>query len=186
VTRLLALLVVVLAAAACGSDESETTAPPPTLPAAALRDLASSVRTLDTAALAADAFEQGELEGILTAGGFTTGSEREYSGKTETFDHVVARTLVFEDVAGASAYLDWLGAHGDDILGRADATGVALPGDSGVAFVLEPCGICKKELPTYLAGWRRGEVVLTLLAAGSGATPDRFLALARQLDETVR
>ena len=187
---LLALLAVALAAAvaACGSDSkgSEPSSPPPTLSADALSELASSARTLDAPALAADAFDPAELERVLDDGGFTTGREREFTGMTDTFDHVVARTLVFEDAAGADAYLDWLGRHGEDFLGRADAAGITPPGDSGVAFVLVPCGICKKELPTYLAGWRRGNTVLSLLAAGSGANPETFLALARRLDDTVR
>jgi hypothetical protein len=191
VKPLLALLAVLLAAAvtACGSDSKGSEPapqPPATLSADALSDLASTARTLDAAALASDAFDRGVLERVLDEGGFATGREREFTGLTDTFDHVVARTLVFEDAAGADAYLEWLGRHGEDFLGRVDAAGVMPPGESGVAFVLVPCGICKKELPTYLAGWRRGHTVLTLLAAGSGANPETFLALARRLDDTVR
>ena len=115
----------------------------------------------------------------------STGSEREFSGKTRTFDHVVARTLVFESEEGALAYLGWLRGHGDDVLGRADPAKIAPPGDAGVAFTLEHCGTCKKELPTFLAGWQRGETVLTLLAAGSGANPARFTALAREHDQAA-
>jgi hypothetical protein len=190
VKPLLALLAALAAAVtACGSDSKGSEPapqPPATLSADALSDLASTARTLDAAALASDAFDRGVLERVLDEGGFATGREREFTGLTDTFDHVVARTLVFEDAAGADAYLEWLGGHGEDFLGRVDAAGVMPPGESGVAFVLVPCGICKKELPTYLAGWRRGHTVLTLLAAGSGANPETFLALARQLDDTVR
>jgi hypothetical protein len=191
VKPLSALLAVALAAAvtACGSD-STNAAPPPqppaTLSADALSDLDSTARTLDAAALAADALDPDELERVLDEGGFATGREREFTGVTDTFDHVVARTLVFADAAGAEAYLDWLGRHGEDFLGRVNAAGVVPPGESGVSFVLVPCGICKKELPTYLAGWRRGDTVFSLLAAGSGANRQTFLALARQLDDTVR
>jgi hypothetical protein len=70
-------------------------------------------------------------------------------------------------------------------LGRAEPAKLALPGASGVAFTLAACGTCKKELPTFLAGWRRGATVLSLLASGSGANPERFGALARDLDGTV-
>jgi hypothetical protein len=183
--RLLVLAVVLgLAAAACGSDGGPPP-PPATLGAAALPELDSTARTLDAAAVAFDAFDMASLEELLAEAGFETGSEREFSGKTKTFDHVVARTLVFESADGALAYLDWLRRHGDDVLGRAIPATVASPGEDSVAFELERCGTCKKELPTFLAGWRRKETVLTLLAAGSGANQARFTALVREHDEAA-
>jgi len=184
VRLLLLALAVVLAATACGSGDDPPAAPA-TLGAAALPELDSRARTLDAAAVAFDALEPASLEELLTDSGYRTGSEREFFGKTDTFDHVVARTLVFEMPEGALAYLGWLRSHGDDVLGRAVPAKIAPPGDSGVAFELERCGICKKELPTFLAGWRRGETVLTLLAAGAGANPMRFTALAREHDEAA-
>jgi hypothetical protein len=181
--RLLLLAVaVVLGAAACGSGDDPPPAPS-TLGASALPQLDSRARTLDAAAVAFDALQPASLQQLLSSSGYETGREREFSGKTKTFDHVVARTLVFESQDGALAYLDWLRGHGDDVLGKAVPAKVAAPGDSGVAFALKRCGNCKKELPTFLAGWRRGDTVLTLLAAGSGANPARFSALVRQHDE---
>jgi hypothetical protein len=180
----LVVVTLALVLAGCGAEE-KAAAPPQTLSAEALPELASSARTLDALALAADALDPEALAGVLDDAGFETGHEREFSGKTTTFDHVVARTLVFESAAGADAYLEWLRGHGNDILGRAVPAEVAAPGDSGVVFTLARCGSCKKELPTFLAGWRRDEVVLSLLAAGSGANPERFGALARDLDGTL-
>jgi hypothetical protein len=177
-------LAVVLGAAACGSDDGPP-APPATLGAAALPELDSRARTLDAAAVAFDALEPASLQQLLAESGYRTGSEREFSGKTKTFDHVVARTLVFETTGGALAYLGWLRGHGDDVLGRAVPATIKPPGDTGVAFALERCGTCKKELPTFLAGWQRGEAILTLLAAGSGANPTRFAALAREHDKAA-
>lgn len=176
---------VLLWATACGSDDAPP-APPATLGASALPELDSSSRTLDADTVAFDALEPAALEALLAESGFRTGSEREFSGKTTTFDHVVARTLVFETPEGALAYLEWLRGHGDDVLGRAVPASIVPPGGSGVSFALERCGTCKKELPTFLAGWRRGETVLTLLAAGSGANPARFTALVREHDEAAR
>ncbi|HSE80390.1 MAG TPA: hypothetical protein VLA87_01710 [Gaiellaceae bacterium] len=182
---LLTLAVVVgFAAAACGSQDGPPPAPA-TLGATALPELDSAARTLDTAAVAFDAFDMASLEELLVEAGFETGSEREFSGKTKTFDHVVARTLVFETEDGALAYLDWLRGHGDDVLGRAVPATIAPPGEDGIAFELERCGTCKKELPTFLAGWRREDRVLTLLAAGSGANPARFTVLVREHDEAA-
>jgi len=181
------VLLVLAVAAGCGAGEENapTTPGPPTLPASALPDLEQRARPLGLEALAADSLEPQRLRHLLEESGYATGSEREFSGKTPTFDHVIARTLVFEDVKGADAYLGWLGTHGRDFLGRADPANLSLPGNSGVGFTLAACGTCKKELPTFLAGWRRGATVLSLLASGSGANPERFGALARELDGTV-
>ena len=184
--RTLAALLVLAAGTACGSESETAPAPAPrTLPAAALPELASRARTLHPAAVAADALQPASVERLLDEAGYVTGREREFSGRTKIFDHVVARTLVFETPLGAGTYVAWLQGHGDDVLGRAERAKLAAPGDDAAVFTLAPCGTCKKELPTFFAGWRRGETVLTLLAAGSGANPKRFSALARRLDEAA-
>ena len=139
---------------------------------------------LSVDALAQDAFEPEELASVLDEAGYVTGHEREFSGKSRTFDHVVARTLVFEDVDGAETYLTWMRGHASEVLGTAEQTKIVPPGSSGAAYKLVRCGTCKKELPTYLAGWRRGSTVLWLLAAGSGAD-SRFGTLARDLDAVL-
>lgn len=182
---LLPAVLLLLAAAACGAEEAASPAAPTTLPAAALPELDSRARTLDAASLADDAFEPDALAALLSEGGYVTGREREFSGKTATFDHVVARTLVFESRDGAEAYLGWVRGHGDEVLGRAAPAKVVPPGEGGVAFTLERCGTCKKELPTFLAAWRREATVLTLLAAGDGADAASFSALAHELDEAA-
>jgi hypothetical protein len=175
-------VVLALVAAACGSGEAAPPAAPPTLGAASLPELDSRARTLDAASLASDSLAPAALEELLGEVGYLTGREREFSGKTTTFDHVVARSLVFATPEGADAYLGWLRGHGDDVLGRAAPAAVAPPAPGGVVFTLARCGTCKKELPTFLAGWRRGATVLTLLAAGSGVNPERFTALVDELD----
>lgn len=182
---LLSAFLLALAAAACGAEEAAPPAAPATLPAAALPELDSSARTLDAASLADEAFEPDALAALLAEGGYVTGREREFSGKAAVFDHVVARTLVFETQQGADAYLGWVRGHGDEVLGRAAPAKVRPPGEGGVAFTLERCGTCKKELPTFLAAWRREATVLTLLAAGDGADPASFSALAHELDEAA-
>jgi hypothetical protein len=185
VRLLLTAALLLFGATACGAEEATRPATPATLPAAALPELDSRARTLDAAALADDAFEPDALAALLSKGGYVTGREREFSGKATVFDHVVARTLVFESRNGADAYLGWVRGHGDEVLGRAAPAKVVPPGDGGVAFTLERCGTCKKELPTFLAAWRRDTTVMTLLAAGDGADAASFSALAHELDEAA-
>ena len=190
--RVALVLLAALVLTACGSGGEKTRTAsssdkaPATLPASALPDLDTRARALDSEALADDSLDPDALGKVLAEAGYVTGSEREFSGKSRTFDHVVARTLVFESVAGADAYLDWLEGHAADFLGRAKASSVSIPGGSGVAFSLARCGTCVKEVPAFLAGWRRGNVVLWLLAAGSGASEARFHALAREADGVLR
>jgi hypothetical protein len=183
---LVATLLLLLPACGSGGEEPPQSAPQPaSLPGSVLPELDSRVRPLGAEALAADSYDPEALAELLDEAAFVAGTEREFSGKTRIFDHVIARTLVFRTAAGADTYLSWLRGHGEDFLGRVQAAEVSPPGESGVVFALVPCGICKKETPTFLAGWRRGATVLTLLAGGSGANPQTFSALARQFDEIV-
>jgi hypothetical protein len=172
-----------IALAGCGAEEQPMPATVHNLPAAALPQLDSRVRSLDTQALAADALRPDALADILDDAGYVAGREREFSGRTRTFNHVVARTLVFEREEGGERYLDWLSKHGRELLGRAASVRLSTPGKSGVVLRLVPCGACKNELPTFLAGWRRGSTVLSILAAGPGANPQRFSALLQEQDE---
>ena len=171
--------------AGCGSEEASPPAAPRTLPASALPALDARERVLDEEALAEEAFQPGELASLLEDSGYLTGREREFSGKSRTFDHVVARTLLFEDEGGADDYLGWMRAHANEVLGDAVPAKIVPPGSSGAAYELVRCGTCKKELPTYLAGWRRGSTVLWLLAAGSGADSG-FEPLLAEYDAAVR
>lgn len=180
--RPLALLSLLLAVAACGAEERPVGATPQALPAAALPELHSRVRSLEKQALAADALRPEALADVLAEAGYIAGSEREFSGKTRTFDHVVARTLVFERDQGGQRYLDWLSRHGRDLLGRAVPAHLQIPGEYGVALALVRCGGCRNELPTFLAGWRRGRTVRSLLAAGPGVNQERFADLAHEHD----
>ena len=177
----LAPVVTVLALfAACGG--AADAGPPPTLPADALPELSSETRALDRDALAADAFEPDAFGKLLADAEYVEGVERQFVGRGEVFDRVVARSLRFESPEGAGAYLRWVRANGDELVGETEPRRPLEFGSDGVLLALVPCGTCKKELPTLLAAWRRDDVVLSLLASGRGVDRDRLAALARELD----
>ncbi len=182
VRRLLALALA-LALTGCGGAREVGAGPPRTLPASALPELHSRARSLDGATLAVDAGSEA-IEGVLQDAGFVSASEREFFGHTATFNHVVARTLVFEDPGGASGFLTWLRAHPDLILGRAVVGEPLSLGESPMLFTLGPCG-CHSEVPTFLVAWQRGATVLWLTAAGPGATRATVDTLARSFDRTA-
>lgn len=179
-TRLALAVLACLALAACGGGD-----PVRALPESALPGMRAAERSVGPAELAQDAVEVEAARDALAQLGLADGVEREFTGHTPLFDHVVARTLRFDGDAGAQGYLRWLRAHADDVLGDArPQAGLGL-GEDGVAFTLVPCGTCKHELPTFLAAWRHGDDVATLLAAGRGANPETVRALAEQLDAVV-
>ncbi len=178
----LALAAVALAvpAAGCGGQDGERA--PATLPPDALPELSSERRELDRAALAEDAFAPHALAELLDEAGYEVGVEREFVGRGAVFDRVVARALRFESAEGAESYLRWIRRHGHDLLGKTESEPPLPIGSSGVLLALVRCGTCKKELPAYVAAWRRDDLVLSLLASGRGVDRKRLAGLARALD----
>jgi hypothetical protein len=194
ISAVLALvLAFAFAAAACGGDESQRASATTTdsgwtnyvpltgFGTKTLAGLSVSSRELDAGALADDALDRNALAALLRRSGFRGGAENEYSGRTETFNHVVSRVLVFEEPSGARAYLGWLQANASDIVGKVAWQKPLALGEDGTIVLQAGCG-CHSDLPTYLAAWRRGDSVVTLLADGSGVNRARFEALARELD----
>lgn len=176
----LAVVLGALALAGCGgSDPASRSAP---LDPSVLPELTARERELPPEALAADAFEPDVLAAILDGGGYAGGRERELSGHGTTFDHVLARTLVFADTDGADTYLDWVRTHTLDLVGRTREREAPQLGDRALLFELEPCASCRKQLPTFVAAWRRDGRVAYLLASGRGVARASFLRLAGELD----
>jgi len=168
-------------AAGCGASEPAPDLPPP-LASGVLPELASRDRTLPVRELAQDALAPSDLVALLHEAGYRGGVEREFSGHTDTFDHVVARTLMFEDVAGADAYVDWMVGHTGDFAGPSRTLSpLGLGAQRSLLFELEPCPTCKKQLPTWFAVWRRGSTVSYLLAAGRNVDRHTFGNLAKKV-----
>jgi hypothetical protein len=182
--------VVVLGAlllAGCGSGSSTSDTPTlrPPLAASELPELAARDRELPLEALAADAFEPEELAALLDDAGYEGGRERELSGHTDTFDHVIARSLVFADATGADTYLGWVRSHTIDLVGRTREREALALGDTALLFELEPCPTCKKQLPTLVAAWRSGGSVGYVLASGRGLNRESFGRLALAVEASV-
>ena len=183
-----ALGILVLLLSGCGSDSESAPAKSDTewtnyVPLAdpnALSDLNRRDRELDVDALSEDALEPAALAGVLKEADFEGGGEIEYTGHTKLYSHVVTRTLLFTKPDGASAYLRWLDENATDVLGPVKSRRPMAVGSDGVLLLQAGCN-CHSDLPTYLAAWRDGSVVRTLLADGAGANERRVTALAREL-----
>jgi hypothetical protein len=177
------LLACLLSAAACGGSGGESLPPP--LPGGALPGLTARERDLPLDELAADAYEPEELHALLDGAGYTGGRERELTGHTDTFDHVLARTLRFDVPDGAGAYLDWVAAHTVELVGRTRSQPPLRLGNESLLFELEPCGTCKKQLPTLVAVWRRGGAVGYVLASGRQVDRVTVGRVARLVDRSL-
>jgi hypothetical protein len=178
----LATLVVLTACGGAPAPAASRPTPPPVVPADLVRGLASDATVLDPEGVAADATDPGALAELLRRSGFVVASQREFHGMTPSFNRVVARTAVFRDERGADAYLSWIEAHPDALLGPSERLRPLPFGETSVLFALEPCGTCHAELPTYLAAWRREATVRLLLASGRQASRRTLMPIASALD----
>lgn len=185
-----AVVLVVIGALLTGciseSPEIRSSSPPPaTLSADAIRDLASRGRTLDAGTLGSEVRDPDELVQTLDRAGFLVGSERRFSGRIPGPRVVVARVLVFENGAGAAAYLNWVTTNTADLIGRNEPRDPLPFGDEPALFVRTPSGCCPKELPMFFATWRRGSSVLSLMLQGVDAGRARAESIGAELDRVV-
>ena len=141
----------------------------------------SRARPLPATVLVAEVVDHAGLRRVLERGGYAGGNEREFYGKTEVFNHVTERVLRFGSAAGATSYLRWLRTHSAQSLGAPRSITATGLGDGGFTYRPQGCG-CHTETPTYLIAWRHGNLALTVLASGAGATPRTVNTLARRLD----
>jgi len=158
--------------------------PVSTPPAGSLPEMQSRARALPQAVLVAEVIDHAGLRHVLDRGGYVAGSEREFFGRTPVFSHVTEQVLRFESGAGAAGYLRWLRAHTTESLGAPRSVTASGIGTDGFVYRPKGCG-CHSDTPTYLIAWRRGNLVLTVLASGNGATAKTAGTLSRRLDRAA-
>lgn len=169
------VVLLTFACAACGTPVSSA----PTAPRDAV-DLGSTSAALDTADLAEGATDPDRLLALLNEQGFESASVRTWTGRAiDDLRHVEARSLRFGSAAGAAAYLDWVRAHPEDLVGTAEI--VAERPYLLVRHV--PGGCCpNKDVRQMLAAWTDGDVAWVVALTGPGATPVVATALAHTID----
>jgi len=158
--------------------------PVPTPPAGSLPEMQSRARALPQAVLVAEVIDHAGLRRVLDRGGYVAGREREFLGRTPVFNHVTEQVLRFGNEAGATSYLRWLRAHTEESLGAPRSVTATGLGTGGYVYRPKGCG-CHSDTPTYLIAWRRGNLVLTVLASGDGATAKTAGTLSRRLDRAA-
>lgn len=175
------LWIVVVASACATSPEA-----PPRIPELPLVGMETELSSLTVERLARDASDPASLATLLEEAGFRSGSERTYAGPGERFSLAVTRVLSFDDADGAETYLTWLREHPSEFLGAVERLPpLDVPGSPFLTVHL-PGGCCPKEVPIYLAAWRRGSSVVSLRVSGRGLERDVVRDLVIELDAVLR
>jgi hypothetical protein len=179
-------------AVACGSGGAAAQVSPtsnpstathlPGLPSRTLPGYVIHVMQLDPATLSTDALDPPSLEAVLTGAGFEAGTEKRFTARGKRVTEVVARVVRFKSAEGARMYLEWLGAHGADLLGSRTRTTDPPDLPTAIAFSHGLSGCCTKDTFQYFAAWARGPYVLTLRVGGPGAGLRSAAPLAEALD----
>jgi hypothetical protein len=185
VASILVLVITGCATRAEPRDASGTDALVPVLPASALPRMTSVMTTVDEDHLANEVTHPDEMRALLTDAGFLRAAQRSFGGGTGAFSRVLARALVFDGDAGASAFMTWFGdAAPEEIITaeRIDPAGVP---EGVVVFRHLPSGCCHNDVPVFLAAWQRGSSVLFLHVGGRRANARAFVELVSTYDREV-
>ena len=188
------LLVTALFGSACASDQPTISAPSRTtgpahvlqpIPSTALPGNPADPTDLDASSIASDAVDVTALEALLDQAGFVEGTQRQFSRVHGGRRRILARVLTFETAEGASAYVAWLGDHGDEVIGKATPSASLRVPRHGVVLVHEPNPCCHNETRMFLAMWHEGPTVVTIQIAGEGARETDVPELLSLLDAAV-
>lgn len=172
-------LLTVLLAVGCGSQSAATSAPQdplPTLAADAIPGLAAELRPVGITVLTHDAPIEG-FAGKLAGWGFERGTQREFTGRSDTFTNVVSRTLQFRSAEGARAYVQLVADRVGDFFGDGSKVrALEQGGRSGYLIRAGSCG-CHRETPVLIAVVSSGQRVSWLYGHGPRAKPRALEAL---------
>lgn len=166
------LLIVLLLLAGCGSSAAPQAEP--VLPTDALPGLDATTEPVTADDLAADFGTDVQVDG------FVSGTERVFQGESHGLDRVVSRTLEFESVAAAKAYVDLARTHVDDLYG-AGTTAEPLEAGGRQGYLVDPAACaCHRASPTLTAVLAGGPRVTYLEVNGGGVDPAAVEALLAQ------
>jgi hypothetical protein len=178
-------LVVLLAMIACASPSTPSASPEVSM-TASIPDLGlghmhvtDGTDTGEQASL--DATDPQAMQTILGDAGLVGVRERVYTGGRGSYSRVVVRAWQFASANGAGAFSTWLVAnatHG--VIGEAKPA-LVLPG----LFVHQPSGCCHEETPVYLATWKKGDLVWTVVASGPRIQTPPVVQLVRKIQQEV-
>jgi hypothetical protein len=185
VASILVLVITGCATRAEPRDNPGTGAMVPVLPASALPRMTSVMTAVDEDHLANEVTHPDEMRALLADAGFLRAAQRSFGGGTGVFSRVLARALVFDGDAGASAFMTWFGDEAPEEIitaERIDPTGVP---EGVVVFRHLPSGCCHNDVPVFLAAWQRGSSVLFLHVGGRRANAPAFVELVSTYDREV-
>ena len=115
----------------------------------------------------------------VSVDGFVSGTERVFQGESHDLDRVVSRTLEFETPQAATAYVELVRAHVDDLYG-VGTTAKPLEEGGRAGYLVDPAACaCHRASPTVTGVVSEGSRVTYLEINGDGATPEALGKLLR-------
>ena len=115
----------------------------------------------------------------VSVDGFVSGTERVFQGESHDLDRVVSRTLEFETPQAATAYVELVRAHVDDLYG-VGTTAKPLEEGGRAGYLVDPAACaCHRASPTLTGVVSEGSRVTYLEINGDGATPAALGQLLR-------
>jgi hypothetical protein len=176
--RLPAIAAALLLAAGCGgtsAGSSSTRDAIRVLSASAVPGIPFTTAALTVTELSKDAAIPG-LSSKFTSWGYVQGAQRTFQGESRHLTYVVSRALVFKDVSGASAYVDFVHTNATAYFGIAGVQSLDAQGRPGWQFTPAACA-CHMANPVVIGVVSSQSVVAWLEINGPDATPALLLGL---------
>ncbi len=176
--HLAAIAAVLLLGPGCGGMSVSSTGVPDSirvLSASAVPGVPFTTAALSVTDLSKDAAIPG-LSSKFMSWGYVQGAQRTFQGESRHLTYVVSRALMFKDVSGANAYVDFVHTNANAYFGVGGVQPLVAQGRSGWQFTPAACA-CHMANPVVIGVVSSQSGVAWLEINGPDATPALLLGL---------
>ncbi len=176
--QLAAVAAVLLVVVGCGGTSITSSVAPDTirvLSASAVPGVPFTTTVLTVTDLSKDVAIPG-MSSKFMAWGYVQGAQRTFQGESRHLTYVVSRDLVFKDVSGANAYVDFVHANATAYFGIGGIQPLVAQGRAGWQFTPAACA-CHMANPVVVGVVSSQSAVAWLEINGPDATPALLVGL---------